>query len=178
MAWHVGVDVGGTYTDLAAIDEDGRVETAKVLSDPSDQSNGVLASLAEFGRPSSDVRRLVHGTTVVTNLLLERTGARVALCATEGHTDVLQLRRQTRARLYDLAAQHPAALVPMERAFGVPERVEPQGVVRALTARDADAVAERVAATNPEAVAVSLLHAYRDDAHERLLGTALAQRLQ
>jgi N-methylhydantoinase A len=177
MTWHVGVDVGGTFTDLAALDAEGRVTTAKVLSDPSDQSNGVAASLAAFGAPGTDVERLVHGTTVVTNLLLERTGARVALCATEGHTDVLHLRRQTRARLYDLTAHHPAPLVPAERTVAVPERIEPQGVVRALTAHDAERVAARVAALEPESVVVSLLHAYRDDAHERLLGDALARRL-
>src|SRR5207253_11030426 len=127
----------GTYTDLAALDASGRVATAKVLSDPADQSNGVLASLAAFGASPRDMGRVVHGTTVVTNLLLERTGARVALCATDGHTDVLHLRRQARAKLYDLSAHHPPPLVPMERTVAVPERVEPQGVMRVLTTYDA-----------------------------------------
>ncbi|AHG90469.1 Hydantoinase/oxoprolinase [Gemmatirosa kalamazoonensis] len=177
MTWHVGVDVGGTFTDLAALDAEGRVTTAKVLSDPADQSNGVLASLDAFGASGESVARVVHGTTVVTNLLLERTGARVALCATEGHTDVLRLRRQARARLYDLTAHHPPPLVPVERTVAVPERIEPHGIVRALTPEAAAEVADAVAALAPEAVAVSLLHAYRDEGHERLLGAALARRL-
>jgi len=177
MTWHVGIDVGGTFTDLAALGPDGCVTTRKVLSDPSDQSNGVMVSLAAFGESGADVARLVHGTTVVTNLLLERTGARVVLCATEGHTDVLRLRRQARARLYDLSAHHPPPLVSSACTVTVPERVEPQGVVRALTHEVAEQVALQVAALEPDAVAVSLLHAYHDDAHERLLGAALARRL-
>jgi hypothetical protein len=166
----VGVDVGGTYTDLAAVGDDGGVRSVKVLSDPADQSVGVLAALEALGGSPGDVARLVHGTTVVTNLLLERRGARVVLCATEGHTDVLQLRRQERARLYDLAAHHPPALVADGMTVAVPERVTPRGVARALAPEDAEAVAARVRALGPEAVAVALLHAHAHDAHERALG--------
>ncbi len=173
--WDVGVDVGGTFTDLAAIGADGRVRTAKVLSVPADQSSGVVDALAAFGADASTVRRIVHGTTVVTNLLLERTGARVVLCATDGHVDVLHLRRQNRAQLYDLTAHHPEPLA--DETIAVPERVEPQGVVRVLTDAAADGVAERVAAREPESVAIALLHAYRDDGHERLLEAALRRRL-
>lgn len=173
----VGVDVGGTFTDLAAVGDDGRVETRKVLSTPRDQSEGVGAALAALGADPALVARFVHGTTVVTNLLLERAGARVALCATAGATDLLELRRQERASLYDLSAHHPAPLVPPGRVVAVPERVSPDGVERALSRDDAGRVAEGVAELAPEIVAVALLHAYADPAHERQLAEALAARL-
>jgi len=173
----VGVDVGGTFTDLAALGDDGAIATAKVLSDPADQSNGVMAALRTLGAPAGDVGRLVHGTTVVTNLLLERTGARVVLCATEGHTDVLRLRRQDRAQLYDLTAHHPPPLAAPGRVVSVGERLEPGAVTRPLDDAEVERVVERVAALGPEAVAIALLHAYRDDAHERRLAAALEARL-
>ena len=97
MTLSVGVDVGGTFTDLAAVGSDGRVVTRKVLSTPSDQSEGVARALAALGHAPSDIHRIAHGTTVVTNLLLERKGARVVLCATQGAADLLELRRQERA---------------------------------------------------------------------------------
>ncbi len=98
-----------------------------MLSTPTDQSAGVLAALDALGGAPKSLERLVHGTTVATNMLLERTGARVALCASEGATDLLDLRRQERASLYDLTRHHPAALVPPERRTGVPGRVAPGG---------------------------------------------------
>ena len=175
--WSVGVDVGGTFTDLAAVAADGRVETRKVLSTPADQSEGVAAALDAFGAPGAAVERLVHGTTVVTNLLLERTGARVALCATEGTTDLLELRRQERASLYDLAAAQPAPLVSPGLVVAVAERIEPGGVTRRLLPDAAVAVAEQLAELRPEVVAVSLLHAYADPSHERSLAAAVKARL-
>jgi N-methylhydantoinase A len=173
----VGVDVGGTFTDLAAIAEDGRVRTAKVLSRPADQSVGVLDALAALGEPGSAVARVVHGTTVVTNLLLERTGARVAFCGTAGHTDVLHLRRQDRASLYDLAAHHPPPLVARADCVPVAERTGPGGVVEPLTDAAVRAVVDAVRARGPEAVAVTLLHAYAHPGHERRLADALARAL-
>ncbi|HET9453038.1 MAG TPA: hydantoinase/oxoprolinase family protein [Gemmatimonadaceae bacterium] len=175
MSLWVGVDVGGTFTDLVAIDGAGNVETRKVLSTPADQSDGVMGSLRELGRPN--VARFVHGTTVATNMLLERNGARVAFCVTEGFTDLLYLRRQNRASLYDLSADWPAPLAPAEMTVAVPERIEPQGVTRALTAHAAVQVAERVAALEPAIVAVLLLHSYRDPTHERMLRDALRTRM-
>ncbi len=173
----VGVDVGGTFTDLAAVAPDGAVSTAKVLTRPADQSEGVLDALGASGLAPGAVGRVVHGTTVVTNLLLERTGARVVLCATEGHTDVLRLRRQDRAKLYDLAAHHPAPLVAAADAVPVAERMGPDGVVRALGDDTVAAVVAAVVARRPEAVAVVLLHAYAHDAHERRIAAALEAAL-
>ena len=175
MSLWVGVDVGGTFTDLVAIDAAGNVETRKVLSTPSDQSEGVIASLRALNRPN--VARFVHGTTVATNMLLERSGARVALCVTEGFTDLLYLRRQDRASLYDLSAHWPQPLAPRELTVPVPERIEPQGITRPLTRSAAAEVAERVAALRPDVVAVVLLHAYRDASHEQLLREALRARM-
>ncbi len=169
-AWRVGIDVGGTYTDRAALAEDGRVDARKVLSTPADQGEGVVQSLEAL---DGTAMRIVHGTTVVTNLLLERTGARVVLCATEGATDLLALRRQDRASLYDLSVHHPAPLVPRERTVAVPERRTPHGVERPLSADGIRATVTAVLALAPEIVVISLLHAYADDAHERALADAL-----
>lgn len=169
-SWRVGVDVGGTFTDRAALAADGTVQAAKVLSTPGDQGEGVVNSLSGLGARAT---ALVHGTTVVTNLLLERRGARVLLCATEGATDLLWLRRQNRAALYDLSRHHPPPLVAADHVVAVPERITPQGVARALAEGDTARVVQQVLALKPEIVVVALLHAYADPAHERALATAL-----
>jgi len=173
----VGIDVGGTFTDLAAVGADGHVETRKVLSTPGDQSEGVAASLAALGAAPRTVGRVAHGTTVVTNLLLERRGARVALCATAGASDLLELRRQERASLYDLSVHHPPPLVARDHVVAVRERRDARGVQIALTADEAARVADDIAALAPDIVVVSLLHAYEDDAHEQMLAAAIAARL-
>ena len=175
MSLWIGVDVGGTFTDLVALDTRGAVETRKVLSTPVDQSEGVIAAMRALSR--ADVDRFVHGTTVATNMLLERTGSRVAFCVTAGFTDLLYLRRQNRASLYDLSAGHPEPLATRDMTVAVPERIEPQGVTRPLTDETARHVAERVAALEPDIVAILLLHAYRDPSHERMLRDAVRQRL-
>jgi N-methylhydantoinase A len=171
--YSVGIDVGGTFTDLIAIAPDGRIEARKVLSTTRDQSEGVLNALAALGVAPSAISHVAHGTTVATNALLERTGARVVLCATAGATDLLELRRQDRASLYDLGRDHPAPLVPHERVVAVPERLEPQGVVRPLDSAAIAAVVRQALASKPAVVAVALLHAFHDDRHERALGEAL-----
>ena len=166
------MDVGGTFTDCAAIAPDGVVHARKVLTTPEDQGLGVVAALEALGDSLGAVTRLVHGTTVVTNLLLERTGARVVLCATAGATDLLELRRQDRVSLYDLSAQHPAALVAPAEVVAVDERRTVRGVERALTDAEAERVVHAALALQPDVVVISLLHAYADDAHERRLAEA------
>jgi len=174
----VGIDVGGTFTDLVAVSlERGTVRAGKVLSTPHDQSEGVASALGHHAPVAAHVQRIVHGTTVVTNLLLERRGARVVLCATRGATDLLELRRQERASLYDLTAHHPAALVDHDHVVGVAERMEPGGVALALTSDEAERVARDVEGLGPEIVAVSLLHSYANPAHERELARVLGARL-
>src|SRR3954470_1508724 len=174
----LGVDVGGTFTDAVLV-AGGRLVTAKAPTTPGDQAEGVMAAIGAAldaaGAGFGDIEAFAHGMTVATNALLEGKGARTALVATEGFTDVVELGRQARAELYRLCAAHPPPLVPPERRVAAPERTGPEDVLRAL--EDPDAVADAVAATDPEAVAVVLLHSYRHPEHERALGAALARRL-
>ncbi len=174
----LGVDVGGTFTDVV-LAVDGRLVTAKSPTTPDDQSEGVMTAvgvaLESAGRRADEVEGFAHGMTVTTNALLEGRGARAALVATGGFTDLVELGRQARADLYRLCAAHPPPLVPAERRVAAPERTGPEGVQSGL--EDAGAVADSVAALEPEAVAVVLLHSYRHPDHERALGEALARRL-
>src|SRR4051812_28764923 len=160
----VGVDVGGTFTDLVAV-VDGELVTAKVPSGP----GSVGAALRSAGISEVDV--LAHGTTVATNALLERRGARTALVTTEGFRDVIEIGRQARASLYDLAAHRPAPLVPRELRFTVRERMGPEGFVRPLELGD---LVEQVRAAEVEAIAVCLLFSFLHPEHERRVGEALA----
>ena len=177
MTESIGIDVGGTFTDLVGVREDGSVRTGKVLSTPADQSEGVERSLRECGADPATVARIVHGTTVVTNMLLERRGSRVVLCATAGATDLLELRRQERASLYDLSVQHPEPLVPPDRVVAVAGRIAPEGVLRDLPDEAAASAAEMVAQREPDIVAISLLHSYADPTHEERLAAAISRRL-
>lgn len=181
MAGHlqaVGIDVGGTFTDLAALGADGTVHAAKVLSVPADRAAGVLSVLHASSIAPQTLAYIAHGTTVVTNLLLERRGARVVACATAGFTDVLELRRQERAGLYDLAKQHPAPLVTSDNVIPVRERITPDGVLLPLTEDAMQEVADAVIARAPDTVAITLLHAYADASHEEALATALRARVR
>src|SRR3954465_7978113 len=133
----LGVDVGGTFTDAVLIDG-GRLVTAKAPTTPEDQSRGGLDAVSAAlrsagGRAAGDVEAFSHGMTVATNALLEGVGARTVLCATEGFTDVVELGRQARPELSRLCADRPAPLVPPERRVAVPERMGPEGVLRALS---------------------------------------------
>ena len=176
----LGVDVGGTFTDAVLLG-DGVLATAKAPTTPEDQSLGVMAAveaaLASAGCAAGDVTAFAHGMTVATNALLEGRHARTALVATEGFTDVVELGRQARAELYRLCATRPAPLAPPELRFGAPERMTPDGPLRALTDDGAATLARTVAAAEPEAVAVVLLHAYRHPGHEERIRAALAAAL-
>jgi N-methylhydantoinase A len=177
----LGVDVGGTFTDAVLVDADGAVHTAKVPTTPSDQAAGVLdaveAVLARAGAAPGDVRGFAHGMTVATNALLEGRAARTALIATAGFTDVIELGRQARPHLYRLCDAPPAPLVAAELRFGAPERCGPDGPLLALDPIAAEALVAEIAAAEPEAVAVALLHSYAHPQHERLLARLLAERL-
>ena len=169
----VGIDVGGTFTDLAALHADGTVHAVKVLSVATDRAAGVLDALQLAALDGAQIAHIAHGTTVVTNLLLERAGARVVACATEGFTDLLELRRQERAALYDLAKHHPRPLVEPAQVIPVRERITPDGVTLALTEEAIADVVTAVKAQRPDTVAITLLHAYGDPSHERALRDAL-----
>ena len=176
----LGVDVGGTFTD-AVLAIDGRLITAKAPTTPADQSEGVLAAieaaLEKANASAAQIREFSHGMTVATNALLEGQGARTAFVATEGFTDIVALGRQARPELYRLCAGRPAPLTPPEGRFGAPERMTPDGPLRELRPDDADRLARDVATYEPEAIAVTLLHAYRHPKHELAIAQALRTRL-
>ena len=169
----VGVDTGGTFTDLVAL-RGGRLVAFKLPSVPATPERAVLEGLARLDAgPATRVR---HGSTVATNTLLERKGARVTLVTTAGFEDLLEIGRQDRPRLYDLAPRREAPLVPAARRVGARERLGPRGVCwSALVEREVARVARAVRATAPVSVAVSLLHAYADGAHETRLARSLAR---
>jgi N-methylhydantoinase A len=173
----VGVDVGGTFTDLVAL-VDGRLHVAKVLSTPADQSAGVIAALDETPIDRGALEAFAHGTTVATNALLERRGARTALLTTEGFRDVIEIARQTRPSLYDLTKRPPEPLVPRELRFTVRERVGPDGEeLLPLDDDDLGSVTEALRAADVEAVAVCFLFSFQDPAHEQQVGELLRAAL-
>jgi N-methylhydantoinase A len=162
----LGVDVGGTFTDAVLL-ADGAVRTAKVPT-ARRQEESVLAAVEAVG--ADDVERFTHGTTVATNALLERRGARTVFLATAGFEHLLHLRRQNRAHLYRLCADHPAPLVPLERCHGVRERMGPDGMLEPLELESLPDLGDA------EAVAVCLLHADRHPQHEAAVADELRRR--
>jgi N-methylhydantoinase A len=162
----LGVDVGGTFTDAVLIG-DGELRTAKVRT-LRRQEESVLAAALALG--AAEIERFTHGTTVATNALLERKGARTAFVTTAGFEHMLHLRRQNRADLYRLCAAHPEPLVPLERCYGVCERMGPDGVIERL---DLESIPE----VEAEAVAVCLLFSFRDARHEQVVADELRRRL-
>jgi len=172
----LGVDVGGTFTDLVALSE-GTLITAKVPSTPQDQSEGVMNAISTSEVEPAAVLALAHGMTVATNALLERRGARTALVTTEGFRDVLEIARQNRPALYDLTRDRPPPLVPRELRLMVDERMGPKGEISPL---DEDSLKKAVTAVEEaevEAVAVCLLFAFMHPDHEIRVGEALREAL-
>jgi N-methylhydantoinase A len=163
----LGVDVGGTFTDGVLL-SDGELRTAKVPT-ARRQEESVLAAARAVGAES--IKRFTHGTTVATNALLERKGARTAFVATAGFEHLLHLRRQNRAELYRLCAAHPEPLVPLDRCHGVRERIGPDSVVASLELESLPELED------VEAVAVCLLFSFRDPSHERAVAQELRRRL-
>ncbi len=172
----LGVDVGGTFTDLVAL-ADGTLVTAKVPSTPGDQSEGVMNAIETSEVEAGAVTALAHGMTVATNALLERRGARMALVTTEGFRDVLEIARQNRPSLYDLGADRPPPLVPRELRFTVEERMGPEGEVEPLDENSLEDAVSAVVEAEVEAVAVCLLFAFAHPEHERRVGEALREAL-
>lgn len=179
----VAFDIGGTFTDFVLRDEaSGQIAVHKVPSTPADPSqavtDGMPALLAKAGVQAADIGHLLHATTVATNAIIQRKGAKTALITTCGFRDVLILGRQKRYETYDLHMVKPEPLVPREQIFEVRERVSHEGEV--LTPLDEADMAEtlaKVAAGGYEAVAVAFLHAYANPAHERAVGEALRAKL-
>ena len=177
----VGVDVGGTFTDVTAVDTtSGEVRVGKVPSQPLHEAAAVLAGLDAVGVDSHAVRRLVHGTTVGTNAILERRGARVALLTTAGFRDLIEIGRTKRniPALFVPTFVRPRPVVDRPLRFEVDERMLADGtVLHPLDPAEIAPVLEMVGAAGPEAVAICLLHAYANPDHERRLGELVARRL-
>jgi N-methylhydantoinase A len=172
----VGVDVGGTFTDLVAL-VDGELRVAKVPSTTADQSEGVMAAIGSTGVDPARVGAVAHGTTVATNALLERRGARTALVTTEGFRDVIEIARQTRPSLYDLTRRPPEPLVPRDLRITVRERVDPAGEAAPLDEAGVRAAVEELRRADVESVAVCFLFSFLDPAHERRAGELLRSAL-
>ncbi|MCU0889907.1 MAG: hydantoinase/oxoprolinase family protein, partial [Rubritepida sp.] len=177
----IAVDIGGTFTDLQILDaRQGRVVAWKTPTTPADPSEGLLTGVREaaarFGFALSDVGLLLHGTTIATNAVLERQLAAGALLTTAGFEDVLEITRHVRRDIYGLAPDPFPCLIERDRRLGVPERLRPDGGVETPLG-DVAPVLARLAALRPEAVAIGLLHAYANPAHERALAAAVAEAL-
>ena len=182
--FRIGVDIGGTFTDGTLVDSiSGKVSTSKVLTTPSDPSSGFISAVQKLldldGNVATDaIEHVVHATTVATNAIIEGKTAKTAFVTTEGFRDMLEIARQIRPSLYDLQFEKPAPLVPRQLCFEVPERLDAKGqVVTPLDEKALAEVVEQIAESGVEAVAVCLLHSYRNPDHERRIGKAIAARL-
>ena len=183
MTWRIGFDIGGTFTDFILLDTEKQdIRLHKCLTTPTDPSVGALEGLAQIvadaGIDLAGITEIVHGTTLVTNALIERRGARLGLITTQGFRDILEMGTEQRYDIYDLFLQYPEPLVPRRRRLEVPERMDRDG--NTIIPVDADAVrtaALALAAEGVEAIAVCFLHAYRNPAHEQQAGAIIRAAL-
>src|SRR5437868_13815629 len=177
--FRIGLDIGGTFTDFVLYDgATRRLSLYKCLTTPQDPSLAALEGLAQLtaqaGISLGDVAEIVHGTTLVTNAIIERRGAKVGLLTTQGFRDVLEMGTEQRYDIYDLFLRFPAPLVPRRRRIEIAESMDARG--RVVTPLDLDAVraaARRLVDEGIEAIAVCFLHAYRNPAHERAVAVLL-----
>ncbi len=172
LRFQVGIDIGGTFTDVVMVASDGHIHSQKLLSTPDDYGRGIMdglnAALAAIEASPGQIDRVVHATTVATNAILEHKGACTALVATSGFRDVLEMRRLRIPEMYALNWRKPEPLVPRRLRLEVAERVGPRGEVwEPLNETTVRTAAERLEAASVEAVAISLLHAYANPSHER-----------
>ena len=183
MAYRIGSDIGGTFTDLILASEDGQTfQVGKVLTTPDRPDDAVVAGIQAVvgasGVPAAQVSHVLHGTTLFTNALIERTGARTALVTTKGFRDAIEIAREHRYDMYDLYMQRPRPIAPRHLRFELDERVLVDGSVRhAVDPAEVWRLADRLRTERIEAVGVCLLHAYANPAHERLVGTILREAL-
>jgi len=184
--YRIGIDVGGTFTDLVAVDDLGRTTLAKVPSTPADPSIGVLDGLQMLAETLgvglaallAETARIVHGTTVATNALIERSGAKAGLLTTEGHRDVIEMREGLKDDRYNLRLPPPEQLVPRKLRLGVRERMRADGRVETpLDPASLDRAIATLAHERVEAVAVCYLHSWRDPNHERATRVAVQRVL-
>ena len=182
--WSLGIDIGGTFTDLVLHDpRDGRAVIWKESTTPDDPSRGALAGtrrvLERAGVAPQEVGRVVHATTLFTNALIERKGAKTGLLTTAGFADVLEIGRERKYELYDIFIEMPKPLVPRAWRREVRERLRPDGSVE--IAVDVDRALTEIAefvAQGVESLAICFLHAYANPAHERAVAEAASRRFQ
>jgi N-methylhydantoinase A len=177
-AFRIGVDIGGTFTDIVLMDDNGRVLTRKVSSSVDDYARAIAEGLAElFAEHTLDagaISEVRHGTTIAANAVLEHKGARTGLITTRGFRDVLEIRNLRMPRLYDIAWQKPPPLVERYLRVVVDERMDHRGdVVRPLDPADAERAVRHLLGHGVQAIAVCLLHAYANPAHEQLIKAAV-----
>jgi N-methylhydantoinase A len=187
MSYTIGIDVGGTFTDIVVATPDGRTITAKAASTPGNQADGVLDGLARAAAALNvtlhdllaATGRIVHGTTVATNALLEGKAARVGMLTTEGHRDIIEMREGLKPDRYNLRMTPPEPLVPRRLRLPVRERMRADGTVEtALDQASLESAVAQLAAEGVQAVAVCFLHSWRNPAHERAATAAAKARLQ
>src|SRR6201997_4680919 len=184
MAWRdgsearLGVDIGGTFTDVA-LEAGGRRLSAKILTTPEAPERAVLEVmrrvLDEAGLGPADLSIIIHGTTLATNAIIERKGAKTALLTTEGFRDTIEIRQENRFEQYHIDIDLPPPLVPRRLRFPVRERIDARGrVLVPLDEPGVTALANRLAAERIESVAIGLLHSFTNPAHEHRCGEILA----
>jgi N-methylhydantoinase A len=181
-ACRLGVDVGGTFTDLVLVTQDGRIASRKVLSTSGNYAEAIFAGirdvLGEAGVAGDSVKELIHGTTIATNAIIERRGARTGLVTTEGFRDLLEIGRLRLMRLYDMDQERPAPLVRRRWRFEVAERLDHRGaVIHPLDRGSVERAVAGIAAERLESVAVCLIHAYANPAHEHAVAALIRKRL-
>jgi N-methylhydantoinase A len=183
LLYRLSIDIGGTFTDLVLRHIDsGETWVGKVLTTPADPADGVhtgvVGILDEAGVVASEIQSVLHATTLATNALIERKGAKTGLLTTAGFRDVIEIRDESRYDLFDLFLELPVPLVPRELRLEVPERTMADGEVSLPLDEAAAAEAiETLRESGVEAVAISLLHSYRNPAHERRLGELVRERM-
>jgi len=177
----LGVDIGGTFTDVV-LESDGRSFSTKVLTTYAAPENAIIDGMhqvcAKAGVDPSQINQIIHGTTLATNALIERRGAKTALITTEGFRDVIEMRTESRFEQYDLNLNLPDPLLPRQMRFTVGGRVDANGAVLVdIDRAEVEAVVDRIAAAGFESVAVGLIHSYLNPAHEELVRDVLAEKL-
>src|SRR6185503_2705805 len=181
VSYRVGVDVGGTFTDIVLLAADGTIHTKKVSSSTENYAQAIVDGLTEVfretGLAGSAIDEIRHGTTVASNAILEHRGARTGLITTKGFRDVLEIRTLRMPRMYDIGWTKPAPLVERCLRQVVDERINAAGAVeRPLDRRDAERAVDALLAENVEAIAVCLLHSFTNPAHETLLGDIIRRK--
>ena len=180
--WRLGVDIGGTFTDLVLESSNGVQASTKVLTTYDTPEDAIIAGLQTVCKKVTiqpdKISQIIHGTTLATNALIERRGAKTALITTQGFRDVIEMRTESRFEQYDLNLTLPAPLLTRDHRYVVNERMDANGkILIPLQKAEIDALAESLAQFGYDSIAVGLLHSYANDSHEQMIGKALADRL-